>query len=185
LDTAFQATIVESIGNAPSMPVVVNLYNTPLGNNLQFSPPKTPGGANLTAAAKSSSPEVKEKDDNQEQEKQSSAANKDDSKSKKSNKEDEKTVLELAAGPVANQVAAVGDTENPNVKTLWKDKSETQQIGWLYQSLSENSQNYTNIILPMGTHVQVIVTQDYVTNSYNFSSTGKSQGSITINQTRK
>ncbi len=33
---------------------------------------------------------------------------------------------------LANDVAAVGETENPYVKKLFKDKSETQQVGWLY-----------------------------------------------------
>jgi hypothetical protein len=82
---------------------------------------------------------------------------------------------------LANDVAAVGETENPYVKKLWKDKSETQQVGWMYESLSPNSRNYTNIVMPLDTKVQVIVTQDMQTNSWNFSS-GKAVGLIVINQ---
>jgi hypothetical protein len=82
---------------------------------------------------------------------------------------------------VINDVAAVGDTENPYVKKLWKDKSETQQVGWMYESLSPNSRNYANVVMPIDTKVQVIVTQDMQTNSWNFSS-GKAVGLIVINQ---
>jgi hypothetical protein len=82
---------------------------------------------------------------------------------------------------VANDVAAVGETENPYVKKLWKDKSETQQVGWMYESLSPNSRNYANVVMPIDTKVQVIVTQDMQTNSWNFSS-GKAVGLIVINQ---
>jgi hypothetical protein len=64
---------------------------------------------------------------------------------------------------------------------LWKDKSETQQVGWQYESLSPNSRNYANVVMPLNTQVQVIVTQDMQTNQWNFSA-GKPQGQIVINQ---
>jgi hypothetical protein len=82
---------------------------------------------------------------------------------------------------LANEVAAVSETENPYVKKLWKDKSETQQVGWQYESLSPNSRNYANVVMPINTQVQVIVTQDMQTNSWNFSA-GKAVGQIVINQ---
>jgi hypothetical protein len=80
-----------------------------------------------------------------------------------------------------NDSASASDTENPYVKKLWKDKSETKQIGWQYEGLSGNSRNYTNIVMPLDTKVQVILTQDMQTNSWNFSS-GKAVGQIVINQ---
>ena len=82
---------------------------------------------------------------------------------------------------VVNDVAAASETENPYVKKLWKDKSETKQIGWQYESLSPNSRNYANVVMPMDTKVQVTVTQDMQTNQWNFSP-GKPQGQIVINQ---
>ena len=82
---------------------------------------------------------------------------------------------------MANDVASVSDTENPYVKKLWKDKSETQQVGWQYESLSPNSRNYANVVMPINTQVLVVVTQDMQTNSWNFSS-GKAVGQIVINQ---
>jgi hypothetical protein len=87
----------------------------------------------------------------------------------------------VANNAVTNDVAAASDTENPYVKKLWKDKSETKQIGWQYESLSPNSRNYANVVMPIDTKVQVIVTQDMQTNSWNFSS-GKAVGLIVINQ---
>ena len=82
---------------------------------------------------------------------------------------------------LANEVASVGETENPYVKKLWKDKSETQQAGWMYESLSPNNRNYANVVMPLNTQVQVTVTQDMQTNSWNFSP-GKPIGQIVINQ---
>ena len=82
---------------------------------------------------------------------------------------------------LANEVASVGETENPYVKKLFKDKSETQQVGWLYESLSPNSRNYTNIVMPLDTKVQVTVTQDMQTTQWNFAP-GKPTGQIVINQ---
>ena len=82
---------------------------------------------------------------------------------------------------VVNDVALASETENPYVKKLWKDKSETNQVGWLYESLSPNSRNYANVVMPMDTKVQVTVTQDMQTNQWNFSP-GKPQGQIVINQ---
>ena len=82
---------------------------------------------------------------------------------------------------MANDVAAASETENPYVKKLWKDKSETQQVGWLYESLSPNSRNYANVVMPLNTQVQVTVTQDMQTNQWNFAP-GKPQGQIVINQ---
>jgi hypothetical protein len=82
---------------------------------------------------------------------------------------------------VANDVASASDTENPYVKKLFKDKSETQQIGWMYESLSPNNRNYANVVMPLNTQALVVVTQDMQTNSWNFSA-GKPQGQIVINQ---
>ena len=94
-----------------------------------------------------------------------------------------KVGLDTAANKDAlvTEVGAVSETENPYVKKLFKDKSETQQVGWMYESLSPNSRNYANVVMPLDTKVQVIVTQDMQTNSWNFSS-GKAVGQIVINQ---
>jgi hypothetical protein len=79
----------------------------------------------------------------------------------------------------------VGDTskENPFVKKLFKDKSETQQVGWQYESLSATENNYTSVTLPIDTKVLVVVTQDRQTNAYNFNTqSSKAYGQIVVNQ---
>lgn len=52
LNRPYQATLVETAGQPPSPPITVNLFNTPVGNNLQISPPRTMSGANVVAAAR-------------------------------------------------------------------------------------------------------------------------------------
>jgi len=187
MNRPFQATLVETSATPPTPPIVVNLSGAPLNNNLQMSPPKTTSGVNVIAAAKAAAEKTgdtkkddsKKEDDSKDTEKQSVAAKSDAAQDK--SKAATATEILVNSDAVANQVEAVTDTINPYVKKLWKDKSETQQVGWLYESLSQNNNNYTNIIMPVGTQIQVIVTQDMITGSYNFSG-GKAQGQIVINQ---
>jgi hypothetical protein len=208
LNRPYQATLVETLNGMPSPAVVVALNGMAIGNNLMVNPPRTTTGLNVIAAAraaavatgdakKSDNKDKKEdkedKDDAKEERQQ--AANKEGGNARASkqgrsaNEGDEdpenrtKVGLDTAGNKDAlvNDVAAVSDTENPYVKKLWKDKSETQQVGWMYESLSPNSRNYANVVMPINTQVQVTVTQDMQTNSWNFSS-GKAVGQIVINQ---
>ncbi len=208
LNRPYQATLVETLNGMPSPAVIVALNGMSIGNNLMVNPPKTTTGMNVIQAARAAAEktgdakkegkreEKDDKDDAKDQEKQHVASKQDGSSGGKNSKQgrsanesDEDTANGTKVGvdvntnkdAVANDVASVGDTENPYVKKLFKDKSETQQIGWLYESLSPNSRNYANIVMPISTQVQVVVTQDMQTSSYNFSS-GKPQGQIVINQ---
>lgn len=183
LDQAFEATLVETLGGAPTLPILVNLANTPLDNSLQISSPKTTTGVNLVSAARAAADSANDKKENKndlkDQEVQAVVSN-----NTTSDKNDKKTAIKQDKD-VKEEVIVVSDTENPHIKTLWKDRSETTQIGWMYVSKSDNSLNYTNIILPVGTQVQVTVVQDFIANTHNFSSGGKSVGSITIVQNYK
>ena len=209
LNRPYQATLVETLNGMPSPAVIVALNGMAIGNNLMVSPPQTTTGVNVIAAAraaaiatgdarKSDKKDDKDdaKDDAKDVEKQqvaggqeSGSSNRSQRRDRSANEGDEdpenrtKVGLDTAGNKdaVANDVAAVSDTENPYVKKLWKDKSETQQVGWQYESLSPNSRNYANVVMPINTQVQVIVTQDMQTNSWNFSS-GKAIGQIVINQ---
>jgi len=97
------------------------------------------------------------------------------------NKVIDTSALKAAGVNVSN--AASGD---PNVFEIHKDNNATlQQLGWGYASLSANGHNYANIALPTDSQVLVIVTQDRVTDAYNFSSSTKAYGSIIINQSYK
>ena len=209
LTRPYQATLVETLNGIPSPAVIVALNGMAIGNNLMVSPPQTTTGVSVISAAraaavatgdakKSDNKDKKEekddKDDAKDQEKQAVASkqdggNKSYKQGRSANEGDEDTSNGTKVGvdtpgnkdALANEVAAVGDTENPYLKKLFKDKSETQQIGWLYESLSPNSRNYANVIMPMDTKVQVTVTQDMQTNQWNFAP-GKPQGQIVINQ---
>jgi hypothetical protein len=208
LTRPYQATLVETLNGIPSPAVIVALNGMAIGNNLMVNPPRTTTGVNVIAAAraaavatgdakKSDNKDKKdEKDDKDDaKEERQHAANKEgggaraSKQGRSANEGDENLDTATKVGldtpgnkdALANDVAAVSDTENPYVKKLWKDKSETQQVGWQYESLSPNSRNYANVVMPLNTQVQVTVTQDMQTNSWNFSS-GKPQGQIVINQ---
>ena len=208
LNRPYQATLVETLNGIPSPAVIVALNGMAIGNNLMVNPPRTTTGVNVIAAARAAAvatgdakkgdnkDKKDEKDDKDDaKEERQHAANKEGSGARSSkqgrsaNESDEDPENRTKVGldtpgnkdALANDVAAVSDTENPYVKKLWKDKSETQQIGWQYESLSPNSRNYANVVMPINTQVLVVVTQDMQTNSWNFSS-GKAIGQIVINQ---
>ena len=210
LNRPYQATLVETLNGIPSPAVIVALNGMAIGNNLMVNPPRTTTGVSVIAAARAAAEKTgdakkdgkkddkdkDDKDDAKDGEKQQVASkgekgggNKSYKQGRGANEGDEnldtatKVGLDTAANKDAliTDVAAVGETENPYVKKLFKDKSETQQVGWMFESLSPNSRNYANVVMPLDTKVQVIVTQDMQTNSWNFSS-GKAVGQIVINQ---
>jgi hypothetical protein len=205
LNRPYQATLVETLNGMPSPAVIVALNGMAIGNNLMVSPPQTTTGVNVIAAARAAAQATgdsrrddkrdkkDEKDDAKDSEKQHVAgkqegsSNRSQRQGRSANEGDEdpanrtKVGLDTKEDTLASQVAAVSETENPYLFKLWKDKSETQQVGWMYESLSPNSRNYANVVMPMNTQVQVIVTQDMQTNSWNFSA-GKAIGQIVINQ---
>jgi hypothetical protein len=210
LNRPYQATLVETLNGIPSPAVIVALNGMAIGNNLMVSPPQTTTGVNVIAAARAAAiatgdarrddrrDRKDDKDDAKDVEKQQVAGrqegggtNRSQRRDRSANESDEDTANGTKVGldtkePVnkdalANDVASVGETENPYVKKLFKDKSETQQIGWQYESLSPNSRNYANIIMPLDTKVMVTVTQDMQTNQWNFAP-GKPIGQIVINQ---
>lgn len=197
LDKPFQATLVETLGAPPTPPVIVNLSNTPISNNLQITPPKTMSGNNVIVAAraaaertgdakKESKKDDKDNKDTDTEKEQAAQQSNESSKSTKDAEQEKDTVLTVEQAnkeSLVNQVASVtASNEDPNLKKLWKDKSETQQIGWLYDPLSQNNRNYTNVMLPIDTKVQVVVTQDMQTVGYNFGPNGRNTGQIVINQ---
>jgi hypothetical protein len=209
LTRPYQATLVETLNGIPSPAVIVALNGMAIGNNLMVSPPQTTTGVNVIVAARAAAvatgdarkddkkdkrDDKEDKDDAKEERqhaaKDNGGANKSQRHGRKSNdssEEEEKTTTKADSIAQPNkdvasaESIAIGDTENPYVKKLWKDKSETQQVGWMYESLSPNSRNYANVVMPLNTQVQVTVTQDMQTNQWNFAP-GKSIGQIVINQ---
>jgi hypothetical protein len=197
LTRPYQATLVETLSGVPSPAVIVALNGMAIGNNLLIAPPQTTTGVNVIAAARAAAQATgdikkddKDKKDSKEQEQEKQVADKSDkavtgSKNRKTEDEEETgtriALIEQNSNTLSSEVASVGDTENPYVKKLFKDKSETQQIGWLYESLSPNSRNYANVVMPLNTQALVVVTQDMQTTSWSFSA-GSPQGQIVINQ---
>ena len=208
LTRPYQATLVETLNGMPTPAIIVALNGMAIGNNLMVNPPRTTTGMNVIAAARAAAVATGDAKKDDKRDKKEDKEDKDDAKEERqhaANKEgggartskqgrsanegDEDPENRTKVGldtpgnkdALANDVAAVSDTENPYVKKLWKDKSETQQIGWQYESLSPNSRNYANVVMPINTQVLVVVTQDMQTNSWNFSS-GKAVGQIVINQ---
>jgi hypothetical protein len=205
LNRPYQATLVETLNGIPRPAVIVALNGMAIGNNLMVNPPRTTTGVNVIAAARAAAvatgdakkgdnkdkrDEKDDKDDAREERQQ--VANKEGGarsakQGRSANEGDEdpdnrtKVGLDTKEETLASQVSAVSETENPYLFKLWKDKSETQQVGWMYESLSPTSRHYANVVMPMNTQVQVIVTQDMQTNSWNFSA-GKAIGQIVINQ---
>lgn len=190
LNQPFQATMVETIGAAPSPPLLITLFNTPIGNNLQVSPPRTLNGVNLVIAARSAAEktgDIKRAQaatiDSTPEQMSVAAQDKSTNRTKDASSFIETQIL-VNPDSLAQQAAASTKTEIPYLFILWKDKLETQQIGWLYEVLSYNQHNYTNITIPNESRIQITVTQDMLTESYNFMpDNGKPQGRIVINQT--
>jgi hypothetical protein len=209
LTRPYQATLVETLNGVPSPAVIVALNGMTIGNNLMVNPPRTTTGVNVIAAARAAAVATGDAKKGDNKDKKDEKDDKDDAKEERqqaagkegggargskqgrsANEGDEDPDNRTKVGldtkesnkdALANDVAAVSDTENPYVKKLWKDKSETQQVGWQYESLSPNSRNYANVVMPLDTKVQVTVTQDMQTNQWNFAP-GKPQGQIVINQ---
>ena len=146
MDKPFQATLVETLGAAPTPPVFVNLTNTPLNNNLQIAPPKTTSGANVVAAARAAAEKTgdlkkdSKKDgndskdsDNEKEHVAQQQSNENTAKKNESQTRESAVAMEqVNKDAVANQAAGVSTTEDPWLKKIWADKSETKQIGWLY-----------------------------------------------------
>jgi hypothetical protein len=197
MNRPYQATIVETAGQAPLPPITVNLGGAPIGTNLLISPPKTIGGVSIVAAAKAAAERTgdsrrdrddkkDDKDDAKDSEKQHVASKQSDEKQRQNSQQSRETTTTVQVIDTKQLDVKVGDvgTENPNVKKIWKDKSETQQVGWQYESLSSNGNNYANVNLTMDTKALVIVTQDRVVDAFNFNTQStKSYGLIVINQT--
>jgi hypothetical protein len=198
LDKPYQATIVETASTPPSPPVVVNLSNTPIGNNLIIKPPSTMSGVAIQQAAKSAAEKTgdSKKDGGDKENKEPPAAEAQASNDQqKDNKE--KTAAAQAAEDKALAVLTelkdkgvkVSDKpyENEHVVGIYKnDNPNLNQLGWGYMSLSPNGNNFTAITLTNDNKVLVVVTQDRVTDAYNFAGGyNKPQGSIIINQSYK
>ncbi len=200
MNRPYQATLVESAGQPPTPPVIVNLFGAAIGNNLHIAPPRTTSGASVVAAARAAAAatgviregrrdEKEDKEDHKEAEaKVASKQDRASGSTRSESSEDSETKIvrkkEDELETISSQTAAVSETENPNLFALYSDKAQTKQIGWMFESLSSSGRNYANVTQTMNSQVQVTITQDMQTVGHNFS-TGRAIGSITITQTAR
>lgn len=198
LDKPYQATIVETASTPPLPPVVVVLGTMPIGSNLLIRPPLAMGGQAIQQAAKSAADktgDAKKDDDKKDSRDPSSAEAKSTNDQQRNNQE--KTAAAQAAEDRALAVLselkekgiAVTDKayENEHVVRYYKnDNPNLNQLGIGYMSLSANGNNFTAISMNSDNKNLVVVTQDRVTDAFNFAgSYAKPQGSIIINQSYK
>ena len=188
LDKPYQATLVDTSNSMPSEPVIVMLNGMGINNNLFITPPITETGQTIITLAKNAARQtgitrpdsINDDNDNERQQ----VATRSDRRVKEKTEEKTSTDIKIPGQEekdyIANQTASRSETDNEFVFELWKDKSETIQVGWQYESLSQNNRNYTSIVMPVDTKVQVIVSQDMQVNSYLFATSP--QGSITVVQ---
>ncbi len=198
LDKPYQATIVETAATPPTPPMVVNLSNTAIGNNLIIRPPMTMAGVGIQQAARSAAEKTGDakKEDDKKDSKDPGAA-----EAKATNDQQKERQEKTAAAQAAEDRALAILTElkekgvevkdkpyeNEHVVRMYKnDNPNLNQIGWGYMSLSPSGNNFTAVSLANDTKVLVVVTQDRLTDAYNFAGAlNKPQGSIIINQSYK
>ena len=194
LDKPYQATIVETAANPPSPPIVVNLNNTPIGNNLLIRPPSTMLGLTIQQAARGAAEKTGDakKDStvsvSTEEAKAVADQQKDQQQRKTVAQAEEDKALTLLTELKEKGVDVKGSkSENEHVVSIHKnDNPNLNQIGWGYMSLSPSGNNFTAVTLANDTKVLVVVTQDRITDAFNFSGPyGKPQGTIVINQSYK
>jgi len=200
LDKPYQATIVETSSTPPSPPVIVNLSGTPIGNNLIIRPPSTMSGQGIQQAARAAAQKTGDakRDDDKKDSKDNTpsiaeAKATDDQRKDQQEKTAAAQAAEDRALAVLTELKEKGITvtdkpyENEHVVRYYKnDNPNLNQLGWGYMSLSSNGNNYTAISLTNDTKVLVVVTQDRLTDAYNFAGGyNKPQGGIIINQSYK
>ena len=192
LDKPYEATLVETLGAAPTPPIIVALGTMPIGTNLLINAPKTLDGRALVAAARDAAAKTgdmkrEDRDDKREDEHktahdQSERGRRDQAAAQE---EDDKRSKSLTVDTAKLTDIKVSDTskENEHIYKVWQDKSQTIQIGTGYESLSANGNNYANVVQTMDSKILLIVTQDRQTDAYNFNTqSSKTYGLIVVNQ---
>jgi hypothetical protein len=195
LDKPYQATIVETAATPPTIPVVVNLSNTAIGNNLLIRLPNTMSGVGIQQAARAAAEktgDAKRDDDKKDNKDPSTAEAKATNDQQKSNQErtsrerdaEDRALALLTELKDKGVVVTDKAFENEHVVRYYKnDNPNLNQLGIGYMSLSANGNNFTAVSLTNDNKVLVVVTQDRITDAFNFAgSLNKPQGSIIINQ---
>jgi hypothetical protein len=196
LDKPYQATVVETATTPPSPPVVVNLSNTAIGNNLIIRPPLTMSGVGIQQAARKAAEktgDAKKDDDKKEARGDPSSAEAKATNDQQKDRQERTAASQAAEDRALAVLTELKDKgvkvtenafENEHIVRYYKnDNPNLNQLGWGYMSLSPNGNNFTAISLTNDNKLLVVVTQDRVTDAFNFAGGyNKPQGSIIINQ---
>jgi len=203
MNRPYQATIVETTTMPPLPPIIVDLGNAPIGNNLMLSPLRTPGGITIQIAARSAAEktgdarkrddkdkkdDTDKKDDNTPSLIENAAVNSGNRRPGDSlNGDESQSKIKITAESLKDAGVDVRDTStgDEHFYSIYKDASKTQVIGQGYEVLSPSGHNYANVVQSLDSKAVIVITQDRVVNAFDFSGTGKSTGSIIISQTWK
>ena len=198
LDKPYQATIIETASTPPSPPVIVNLSNTPIGNNLIIRPPTTMLGVSIQQAAKSAAQKTGDakKDDDKKDSKDPSAVEAKASNDQQKDRQERVATAQAAEDRALSLLIELKEKgvpvtdkafENAHVVRYYKnDNPNLNQLGVGYMSLSASGNNFAAISMISDNKNLVVVTQDRVTDAFNYAgSYAKPQGSIIINQSYK
>lgn len=198
LDKPYQATVVETASTPPTPPMVVNLNNTAIGNNLIIRPPMTMSGLGIQQAAKSAAQKTGDakKDDDKKESKDPSVAEAKATNDQQKEQQEKSAAAQAAedrALAILTELKDKGVTvtdkafENEHVVRYYKnDNPNLNQLGIGYMSMSPSGNNFAAISMTSDNKNLVVVTQDRVTDAFNFAGLyAKPQGSIIINQTYK
>lgn len=198
LDKPYQATIVETSATPPTPPVVVNLNNAAINNNLIIRPPTTIIGSTIQQTARSAAEKTGDykKDEDKRQDKDAPTQGEVKTTEEDRRREQERMREVAAEDRALEELRRLRDsgvkvssdpTEDSHVTKVYKnDNPNLNQTGWAYLSLSPSGNNFTAISLTNDTKVLVVVTQDRLTDGFNFAGQyNRPQGSIIINQSYK
>jgi hypothetical protein len=192
LDKPYEATLVETLGAAPTPAMIIVMGTMAIGNNLLITSPRTADGRALVAAARDAAAktgDMKREDRDDKKESEHRTAHDQTERGRQAQAEaeesDRKRNDRLTLDSAKLKDINVSDTskENEHIYKIWQDKSQTIQIGTGYESLSANGNNYANIAQPMDSKILLIVTQDRQTDAFNFNTqSSKTYGMIVVNQ---
>lgn len=195
LDKPYQATIVETAATPPTPPVVVNLNNTVIGNNLLIRPPVTLSGLAVQQAARGAAEKTGDarRDDDKKESKEPSAAEAKATNDQQQSNQERSAAAQSAEDRALSVLTELKEKgvkvgakpyEDEHIVTMYKnDNPNLNQIGWAWMGLSPNGLNFTALTLASDAKVLVVVTQDHITDAYNFAgANAKPQGTIIINQ---
>ena len=187
MNKPYQATVVESRGNAPPTPSIIKFDSRQVGNNMQVSSPKTEGGASLVEKAreavkeanKSAADKQAEKNNNPTSgiagvtaEQAAQIAQQNAAQTTQETKADDKPVQKSMAELLA---------QGTRVTPIYDNKQ--LQIGWKYYGVSDSKGQETNLVLPKDSLAQIVVVQDMIIDVFQFAN--KPGGYITIRQNQK